>query len=116
MAAPVFAGGILPSGEYDLCLTDLKMNKLACTMDIGEKFVVSGDTWKIGEDITGRLEDNVDFVRLYLTQGIDEVRIGDYTSEGGWLTDMKTRILIVDEPFDFDRWCVGFSPMPKWCK
>ena len=108
------------SGSYDMCLFTLDMEKIGCTMDIQENFVVEGNQWAIG-DMAGRIEDAGAFTRLYITNNcfspcINESLIGYYSYVGdGWLTDMNTRIILIQTPIDYDAICNGFSPPPSWC-
>ena len=109
------------SGSYDLCLMTLNMDKIVCTQDIGESFMVTGNQWSIG-DFKGRIENGNSFAKLFLTKDCQyspcagSTFIGYYSYVGdGWTADMQTRIILVQDPIDYDSWCVGFSPMPSWC-
>jgi len=112
----------IDNGEYNMCLMTLNMDRIVCSSDIGAKFIVSGDQWAMG-DFKGRLEDNGDFAKLYLTQEcrfspcVGEVFVGyyDYAVGNGWTPDLQKRIILTQEPFDYNDWCVGFSPRPSWC-
>jgi len=107
-----FAYSEIKDGEYDLCLMTLNMDKIACTMDINEKFIVEDGTWNIG-GITGTIEDKGAYAKLYLGCGFSpcvDTFIGYYSYIGdGWTADLKTRIILLQDPFDIDSWC-EFSP------
>jgi len=111
----------IDNGEYDMYLMTLNMDRIVCSSDIGAKFIVNGDQWTMG-DFKGRLEDNGDFVKLYLTQEcrfspcVGEIFVGYYDCCGnGWTADLQTRIVLTSIPVNYDAWCVGFSPRPSWC-
>jgi len=119
LATVTYAG--IGSGSYDMCLFTLDIQKIGCTMDIGEKFIVEGNRWQIGV-MEGRIENMDGFARLYISQECDfspcinESLIGYYSYVGdGWLTDMQTRIILIQNPVNYDAQCNGFSPMPSWC-
>ena len=111
----------IDNGEYNMCLMTLNMDRIVCSSDTGAKFIVSGDQWTMG-DFNGRLEDNGQFAKLYLTQEcrfspcVGEVFVGYYDCCGnGWTADLQTRIVLTSIPVDYDAWCRGFSPRPSWC-
>lgn len=120
LSTVAYAG--IGSGNYDMCLFTLSMDKIGCTMDIQENFAVEGNQWQIGA-MEGRIENVGDFSRLYITEDCQfspcagETLIGYYSSVGdGWLTDLNTRIILISDPVDYDAQCSGFSPIPSWCE
>jgi len=120
MALSTTAIAGIGSGSYDMCLMTLNMDRIICTQDIGESFMVNGDQWSLG-DFKGRIENGNSFAKLFLIEECfspctGETFIGYYSYVGdGWLTDMNTRIILIQDPIDYDVICNGFSPPPSWC-